>query len=70
MIAAANDCNECAFVNPFDVLKQECFVHPAEPPTRYQPQGLFADEGEIRDLFERAIVIGDENVAVRCLELA
>ena len=69
MVAAANDCNECALVNPFDALKYECFVHPSEPPTRYQTQGLFADEGEVRDLFKRAIVIGDEDVPVRCLEL-
>jgi hypothetical protein len=69
MIAAANEGNECALVNPSDVLKSECFIHPSQPPTRYQTQGLIADEGKVRDLFIRAIVIGDEDGPVQCLEL-
>lgn len=68
MIAVANECSECALVNPIDALQQEGFVHPSEPPTGDQTQ-VFTEEGEVRDFLVRAIVIGDEDVPARYLEL-
>ena len=69
MIAAANDGNECPLVNPCDVLKHECFVHPSEPSTGHQTQ-MFVDQNEICDLLKWAIVVGDKDVSVPSFELA